>query len=57
VALDPGDSRCHRILALALLFAREFDRAELHSERSLTLNSNGVHAAAFRAGSSRDPGC
>ena len=31
-ALDPGESRCHRILAMILLSAREFDRADQHSE-------------------------
>jgi adenylate cyclase len=49
VALDPSDSRCHRILGVALLFAREFDRADHHSARSLALNPNDAHAAAFRA--------
>ena len=48
VALDPSDSRCHRVLAMALLFARAFERADVHSERSLTLNPNDAHAAAFR---------
>ena len=49
VQLDAHDSRCHRILALALLNAREFDRAEFHSERSLALNPNDTNAAAQRA--------
>src|SRR4051794_14811558 len=49
VDLGPHDSRCARILALALLTAREFERAELHSVRSLVLNPNDAHAAAYRA--------
>ena len=47
--LDRQDSLCHRVLALALLSARKFDRAELHSERSLALNPNDANAAANRA--------
>ena len=31
VLLDRQDSRCHRILAMILLSAREFDRADHHS--------------------------
>ena len=49
VALDPGESRCHRVLAMILLTAREFDRADHHSERSLALNPNDGDAAAYRA--------
>src|SRR4051812_14955438 len=49
VDLDPHDGRCARILALALLSAREFERAELYSVRSLVLNPNDAHAAAYRA--------
>lgn len=48
VALDPGDSRCHRILGLTLLVARAFERADAHSQRSLALNPNDAHAAVFR---------
>ena len=49
VALDPNDSRCHRILAMILLSAREFERADSHSERSVVLNPNDASAAAYRA--------
>lgn len=48
VALDPNDSRCHRVLGLALLSARAFERADVHSARSVTLNPNDAHAAVFR---------
>jgi adenylate cyclase len=48
VALDDSDSQCHRVLALALLNAREFDSADYHSERSVALNANDAHAAAQR---------
>ena len=33
VRLDPTDSRCHRILAMILLEAREFERAGYHADR------------------------
>ena len=49
VALDPGESRCHRILAMILLSAREFDRADQHSSRALALNPNDGDAVAYRA--------
>ena len=49
VALDPNDSRCHRILAMILLSAREFERADSHSERSVVLNPNDASATAYRA--------
>ena len=48
MTLDGSDSRCHRVLGLALLVARAFDRAAVHSERSLALNPNDSHAAVFR---------
>ena len=49
VALDGGDSRCQRILGEIALAAREFDRADFHSDRALVLNPNDAHAAAYRA--------
>jgi adenylate cyclase len=48
VALDPTDSRCHRILAMILLSAREFERADSHSDRSVALNPNDGSAAVYR---------
>jgi adenylate cyclase len=49
VQLDPTESRCHRILAMILLTAREFERAGHHADRSVTLNPNDGDAAAYRA--------
>jgi TolB-like protein len=49
VQLDPTDSRCHRILAVILLTAREFDRAEVHADRAVALNPNDPDAAGYRA--------
>jgi adenylate cyclase len=49
VALDSEDSHCQRILGQIALSAREFERADFHSERATTLNPNDAHAAAFRA--------
>ena len=46
--LDPIDSRCHRILAMILLYAREFDRAQTHADRSVALNPNDADAALYR---------
>jgi adenylate cyclase len=48
VTLDDSDGRCHRVLATVLLNAREFDRADFHSERGLALNPNDAHSAAHR---------
>jgi adenylate cyclase len=47
VALDDADSRCHRALAMPLLNAHEFERADFHSERAVALNPN-AHAATNR---------
>jgi adenylate cyclase len=49
VALDGEDSRCQRILGEISLHARQFERADFHSERALALNPNDAHAAAYRA--------
>jgi adenylate cyclase len=49
VALDSEDSHCQRILGQIALSAREFERADFHSERATRLNPNDAHAAAFRA--------
>ena len=48
VALDDADSRCHRALAMPLLNAHEFERADFHSERAVALNPNDAHAATNR---------
>ncbi|MDP9137240.1 MAG: hypothetical protein M3N38_03570, partial [Pseudomonadota bacterium] len=50
LVLDESDSRCHRILSLIYEGLRQFDRAELHSSRSIALNSNDALAALYRAG-------
>lgn len=47
--LDADDSRCHRVLSVALLFSGEHDRAEFHSLRSLALNPNDPNVLAYRA--------
>lgn len=49
VEIDPDDSRCQRILAEISLESRHYERADFHSQRSLTLNPNDAHAAAYRA--------
>ena len=38
--LDPGDGRCHQIVAAAHLCRGEFDQAMSHTERSIALNPN-----------------
>ncbi|MBA1144188.1 winged helix-turn-helix domain-containing protein [Mesorhizobium neociceri] len=38
VTLAPEEPRCHRVLAQAFLFARRFEAAEHHLQRSLQLN-------------------
>jgi len=48
LALDESDSRCHRILSYIYAHLRQFDRAEFHSERSITLNPNDALAALGR---------
>lgn len=48
VRLDPTDSRCHRILAMILLEAREFERATYHANQAVALNPNDGDAAAYR---------
>jgi adenylate cyclase len=48
VRLDPTDSRCHRILAMILLEAREFERAAYHADKAVSLNPNDADAAAYR---------
>ena len=40
VALDPQESRCHRLLAQTCLFGRDHDAAEHHLRRSTDLNPN-----------------
>jgi adenylate cyclase len=49
VRLDPTDSRCHRILAMILLEAREFERAAYHVDKAVALNPNDGDAAASRS--------
>ena len=48
VRLDATDSRCHRILAMILLEAREFERAAYHADQAVALNPNDGDAAAYR---------
>jgi Predicted integral membrane protein len=55
-ALDESDSRCHRILSYIYAHLRQFDRAEFHSERSITLNPNDALAALGRAAVLREIG-
>ena len=56
LALDESDSRCHRILGYIYAHLRLFDRAEFHSERSITLNPNDALAALGRAAVLREIG-
>jgi adenylate cyclase len=56
LALDENDSRCHRILSNIYAHMRQHDRAEFHSERSVSLNPNDAHAAMNRALQLRDLG-
>ena len=39
-ALDAEDPECHRLLCEVYLLQREFDKAEFHQERALSLNPN-----------------
>ena len=43
VELDAQNARCHVILGYALLYARNFDSAEFHHFRAITLNPNDTH--------------
>lgn len=38
VDLAPGEARCHSFLAMARLYRREFEAAELSAQRAVTLN-------------------
>jgi tetratricopeptide (TPR) repeat protein len=49
VALDESDGMCHSTLSQVYLFRREFELAELHCERALTLNPNDVGTIVERA--------
>lgn len=40
IALDPLESRCHRILSTICLYRREYDMAEQHLRRAFDLNPN-----------------
>lgn len=46
VRLQPGEGRCHHLLALAYRFSNEFDLAIQHSERAVALNPNDAKAIA-----------
>jgi adenylate cyclase len=48
--LDESDSRCHRVLGNIYLHLRQYDLAELHSDKSVALNSNDPLNALNRAG-------
>jgi adenylate cyclase len=46
VRLDPGEGRCHRILAIAYHHRGEFDLALSHFERAVELNPNDANGIA-----------
>jgi tetratricopeptide (TPR) repeat protein len=46
VRLDPGDGRCHRVLAIAYHHRGEFDLALSHFERAVGLNPNDANGIA-----------
>jgi adenylate cyclase len=47
--LDENDSRCHRILVPIYTHLRQYDLAELHSDKSIALNPNDAIGAINRA--------
>lgn len=56
LALDDNDTRCHRVLALLYKRLEQYDRAEFHSERSISLNPGDALSAMYRAQMLRDLG-
>lgn len=50
LSLDEGESETHRIMGAIYLWKRDFERAEMHTRRSLELNPNDAHVAV-KAGS------
>ena len=53
LALDQNDSRSHRILGLLYKHFGQYDRAEFHSEKSISLNPGDALSALYRAGTLR----
>jgi len=47
-SLDDNDAECHRILCEINLIRRDFDRAEYHQQRALSLNPNDPRVVAQR---------
>jgi adenylate cyclase len=47
-SLDDNDAECHRILCEINLIRRDFDRAEYHQQRALSLNPNDPRIVAQR---------
>jgi adenylate cyclase len=45
LSLDEGESETHRIIGALYLAKRDFERAELHIQRSMELNPNDAHVA------------
>jgi adenylate cyclase len=45
LSLDEGESETHRIMGAIYLWKRDFERAELHTRRSMELNPNDAHVA------------
>jgi adenylate cyclase len=45
LSLDEGESETHRIMGAIYLWKRDFERAELHTRRSIELNPNDAHIA------------
>lgn len=49
VALDPADTTGHMHLGFSYLFAREFDLADVHSQKAVDLNPSDMLALSLRA--------
>ncbi len=49
VALDQGDSICHMHLGFAYTFSRQFELADIHSQKALDLNPADMLALSIRA--------
>jgi adenylate cyclase len=47
-SLDDNDAECHRILCEIYLIRRDYDRAQYHQERALSLNPNDPRMVAQR---------
>jgi adenylate cyclase len=47
-SLDDNDAECHRILCEVHLIRRDYDRAQYHQERALSLNPNDPRMVAQR---------